>query len=305
MDKTNHTQIKFSRDYSAIIWISAHNLLKKDIVNIAKTIEKHDIFGEDSLYCGACFGRYDFVIDFKIENPRVASSYVWRLQQFIKDKLGDNYDLCSSLTLCREIVSGNAATINSSVEIKIRAYSLVRLKPTGIKNNLEKILETARKLSPSKVLWNSSTYNLILVFDGDSYHELFLRLRRFRHLHRDDLSETCTYFTLKWDFSAMSFVEDSKNSIGIPALVFVKLKDDLNSEFEGLSGWSPIFCNNGGEEILQFRRLGSLDECLGIIKPNLKEIKEAIFDLRNKNPMLNTSTVLLYPAKQDGDFNAR
>lgn len=299
MEKDCGKQIIFDKYYTAIIWISTHSLQKTDLISLTNTIAKHNIYGEEGMYLGGCFGGYDLVLEFSTINAKVASSYVWRLQKFLDYQLSKNYDFCPSLTLCRNIRFKDENLRDGKEEYKIRAYSLLRLKPNVVKNKLKSIIEFTRSIEPSRLLWNSSTYDFILELYGNSYQEMFDRLRLFKYNNTNSFSETCTYFTLKWDFFGESFVEDDYSTNDAPALVFVKLKEDLEGEFKGLSGCVPLFYQNMGYEVFQYKRLGSLDECLGVVKPILKDIKEYIFNLRgNNNNILSTSTVLLFPAKK-------
>lgn len=305
MGNTKKKNIKFCNEYRAIVWVSSHNLQKKDVEEISASIGKFQPFRKEIPYVGACFGRYDLVLEFSAKNPRVASSYVWRLDQFVENELKREIDLCPSLTLCREILFEDEKSKENVNDFKIRAYVLFRLKSGVSTDYLVELLKCTKNITPSRLYWNSSSYEYILLLDGDAYVEIFDRLKYFRDKHREHLSETCTYFTVRWNFSKGRLVKDNTNDEGIYALVFAKLTEDLKGEFKGTSGCTPLFEDKSEKGILQFRRLGYLDECVGIFKPTLWEIKETIFEIRDieENLIVSTSTVLLSPATKENKID--
>jgi len=276
--------------------MSTRDFLKGDIQKIWRNVQR--LQGSLQLnYFGCCFGRYDIAVEFDHVNPRVLSSLVWRLHEQLKEAgLAEN-NFCPSLTLCKKICGESHAFSHP-----IRVYTFINTKHEKTNEFLsiacEYVQEKSKQITSIELFWNTSTYSFMLTIQGERFYDIYQVLLEFKETSESAINEISTLFTLRWDPKKVDFQKDlvfqrEECTKEILAIVYVKLKNSKKSQVLNLpDGFVTLF-----DIAHQFENPGYYDMCLGIKKPTLAEIKEAVYELRNynKNCIESTSTILLFP----------
>ncbi len=280
--------IRFSPDLHAIMWISTKGVLREDERKILEIANDSGYLKEKkTIFSGYCFGRFDLIIEFKDTSARVASNVLCELQDAIAAR---GYPICSSLSLGAKVI-GDDEKDDKLPKKPIRIYTFLIPKVNGVplKNSLDILnkLDSEMKDSEAELYWTASSYSFLLTVSGDSFHNMFSKVSEFRDLTEDYFSDSCSYVGLEWEGEENKVEGDT-----IKALTFVKLSSgygelELKPE-DILLGWNKRTMS---------KRLGWSDISLEISKPTLREIKEAILDLRKNHKeegdILSTSTLLL------------
>ncbi len=301
----NPGDVRLSPQYNAILLISGRNLQESDMRRIgkaARTVVKE--YDRSSIaFIGSCFGHYDVVMEIATRSARVLSNCACAIQEaietFIKKDRGQVQGrgaVCSSLVIGNEIVRGGVSKPRRQYEFPIRAYTFMRPQSSVQLATLVKHLQ-----GNAHLLWNPSIFSILMVSDGTSYRRIFRQILDHRHRMKREIAESSTLFGLRFD-SASGFKgtkgEDDEGEV--TAAVTIKLRghvgaEDIVSILENTeSGWCPML---GGDFGPVFRRAGGSDYVLGIVTPNLAELRERTFELRKAlGERISTSTVLLLPS---------
>lgn len=247
-----------------------------------------DKIGKDKIiFNGHCFGIFD-LLEYEEKSARVASNLLCELQEEITRQ---SLPICSSLSLCSKVLFGEKEEHGPQNEA-IRTYTLLKPKSDGIQ--LDDVLDVISDLNNEvekgylELFWTASTYSYILTGSGNSFNNIFKKIMMFRDKTTEHFTDSFTYVGLNWKG------DDTNTGDFIKAYTFLKLKKGFGdiklSEADIKCGWS---------EEKKDTRLGVLDISLEINKATLREIKDAILELRanHKDDIASTSTLLLPQVK--------
>lgn len=300
----NECSYQFDTNHYAILWISFKELSKEGFLEVGKLVKDYLNEHQEIKYSqtGFVFGKHDIVVEFYTRAARVASYHACEIQRIIDESLGDK-EVCSSLVLGNEII--NELERPPIVPVSpIRAYTFLNffLEERSMKDITKKALDSIKEIDSEKMrlVWNASSYCLILISEGNCYENVFSRIIDFRKKLQDFLYESCTFFALK--YNEYGIEKDARGKNDIPAITSVKFRRLVSKELKHGDAWYPTWFYDAKNQETRFgsklNRVGWYDMTLGIVKPTLWEIAEELFELRKTNNFTghlihHTSTLLM------------
>lgn len=302
--KHKEGKIVFDYKYTSVAWITVECLMKHDIQRISRVINK-TLDPSPLAFFGCSFGRHDLVVESSNESPRVAS---WKTLQIQKEleKMKQAGKVSFEAISCSQSICRKVTTMRGSVSKKpqqqfpLKAYIFARPKADFQESELVRLAKLVDSRGDMDLLWNSSSYNLILLLSGYCYYDMFSDLIKIKKNFLELTIETCAFFAVRWDSRIKDFCRDIPRKDNgkklIPAITYVKLKKGANPKFLLRSNeWTPIL----GSASVQFRRPGWLDECLLGEKETLRQILDSVSSFREDNrPYIRyTSTIPLFPTE--------
>jgi hypothetical protein len=286
--------IEFVKGYQTLAWLSTQNISHDDLENVSLEIDKSSLTGFEQtpligMFCGFCFGKFDLVMDFWCESGKVASHFVSKVSDKIRER---KIDATFSALLCKKIRHEKTSITTYEDDIQLSQFpirSYIYLRPS---NSLEEVCESFEQflsrhsnLSPRpELLWNDSAYPLIMIIDGDSAAEVVKYSIDIREHLGETLAESSTFLALR-------FGGKDKNCGKLLVLTFVKQRkfpSQINIPFS-----IERFASQKKDTVLEC--LGWYDYAVTHAAKSLYEVENRIFLLREKNPgqIYQTSTLLL------------
>ena len=258
------------------------------------------LLGKTASFYGCCFGRYDLVVKFSSESPRIASWKAQELQQNLEKRIPreERAFVCSSLTLCRRMSttkSLSTKTESANVKESLRAFVFIKPRASCTMRNLSRFVEYVNGIQGMRISWNMSAYNLLLTIEGNSFLDIFSTLIKIKRKFHESIVETSTFYALAWDASKKDFAKDKAKG-SIPAITFVKIRSKVGVIFKlDPTDFSQVFSVNSR----QFKRPGWLDECLFSEQKTVYELMQSLCKFRktNREDIMHTSTILLLPVE--------
>jgi hypothetical protein len=246
-------------------------------------------------YIGFCFGRYDIVVDFMEDSANIlcyrASTLQRQLSKMVKDKFGKENAVSSCLMLCREIANENETKNELDPDSPIRTYTFCKMEAKG--SEFDKILKKINESLPElRLFWNSSSYSVILVSEGNKYSDVYSRVFNFWRMFDKDMRRSSTLSSVNIRKSCREEASDD-----IMAVTYFKMSrfQDLNL---GSGSFKHLFPNETTVQLSgPLTTLGWFDECAYQRTRTLMEVKKNIFMLRNLNlgAVDYTATLMLIP----------
>lgn len=221
----NDCKYRFDTNHYAILWMSSKELSKDEFLEVGRLIKEYlnQFQGIQYSRTGFVFGKHDIVVEFYTIAARVASYHACKIQKMIDSSLKDR-EVCSSLVLGNEVISTEFERPPVVPRGCIRAYTFLNLllEKESMKNIMNKALSSVRKIDPEKMklIWNASSYCLMLISEGNCYENVFSKILDFREKLQGLLYESCTFFTLEYDEKEIKKDTEGKN--GIPAVTCIK-----------------------------------------------------------------------------------
>ncbi|MGC1121512.1 MAG: hypothetical protein WBA22_10505 [Candidatus Methanofastidiosia archaeon] len=317
-------KIRLERKQTAIQFISTKGVWEEEQKEIISIIRDYfeKIENLEYYYIGWVFGKYDIVIEFCLEDAKVASYHACKIQEKI-DKFNERKDkgrkIYSTLSLSRRVgmETGNSNDFIRKPKGAIVAYVFMNIRyqlgEQNLQHLLKDILYNLRSLEEDsetriELFWNASTYFLLLRINGNCYNRIYKELIEFKKLMKGLVLETCSYFVLRYDESIGETTSDTRASVDIPAIMYVKMKQFSAQEERELrdkrlrisEDWYSTWFYSSGSIPEHFgshmRKPGWHDVILGIRKGTLKEILQAILRFKhiNKELIHHTSTYTLF-----------
>lgn len=287
--------IKFGDEADCIMLISGHNLRPPDGMEIKRLVKEILQERKVDFFYGNLFGRFDLVVEFSIQSPKIATYLAGKIQKEVVKKLPKSKKICSTMVLANPISRVSHGTLERNYNEPIRAYVLLRMRKDYLKELDEIVKKVKNTFSPKseiRLMWTSSLFHLLIV-SSPCFDRFLEKLRMFRSMAKGFYEETASYIALKYGSQDGKDLENSKHQhILKTALVFVKL--EMEGKLELVEGdFSEISPSYGPLA----RRLGGYDRFLLMRKRNLHEIINVVNRLRDVNDDLifHTSTLLVYP----------
>lgn len=299
---------RFDTNHYAILWMSFKGLSEDEFLKVGRLTREYLSQHNEILHSGTgfVFGKHDIITEFYTSAARVASYHAYKIQKMIDNSLNEK-EVCSSLVLGNFIINEDSEKLQFASEYSIKAYTFLNfsLEKRSMREIMNRVLDSIRNIDPSKMklVWNASSYCLMMVSEGDCYESLFSKIIEFRRRMQDSLYESCTFFTLKYDDCEIKKDKRGKNEI--PAITYVKFGKVGSRKLRHGTAWYPTWFYDVESKKTRFAskldRVGWYDITLGIVRPTLRDITEELFRLREdnidqsckKNLIHHTSTLLM------------
>jgi len=272
--------VRFDNDYRGIIWILTRRFLSESIHAVFISLRDliHSIGGFELNNFGCGFGKYNLVIELTHKSPRTISSLVWQLGEQLKiSSICEENNFSPSLTLGKRILG------NSIGQLPIRTYSFFCIKHSKIKL-FQNYMKKYQDIDDFELIWNSSSYNYLLILSDSSYFNICKRIFDIRKaitkIDKNILVDGRTFFSLAWDKEQEDLARDKIEKEKIIAPIFVKTKGYQICESDSI-----------------FEMPGYYDKFIYQTGNSLYEIQKHVHTLMAKNPLIeNTST---YPLMEN------
>jgi hypothetical protein len=273
-----------------LTWFSTSNMLSEELISVEQTIkEAAEDFTEvpiENIFLGASFGKFDFVLDCSCLSGKVASHFI----SIVASKLDAmNFENSYSTSMCKNILP-SSEIINlrhEQTEKSIRCYTYLRpaVRSETMTQFFEEKMRGSHIESDANLLWNDSSYPLVLEVSGNKAMGVLKDCRGIIQHLRDSLLESSTFVVLRLGAKDVQggklFVVTYVKLRKFPAKLVVPKSERL---------WPS--------NIDSLECLGWYDVCTSFTGRSLSEIHEKIFRLRrdNKEHIHQTSTNLMYPS---------
>ncbi len=286
----------FGKEYRAISWAYIKFMSSNQRKKFSQTITK-ELSGAQikKSYVGACFGKYNQVIDFWNQSGKVASHHLSRIQ----DNLEKEGIICSlSSLLCKPLDEGYKK-IDSKV---INSYTF--FKPTDNSKSITEIIQKSKEIvnelgNSTEAYWNNSMYPILIITHSNNYDEVAKHTQTLR-TKADWAMDSSSYITIKVKPNSDEPEQDESCS-DFPAIVFMKLSSMAHTPAihkyvqTTRKGFPKIKYSSDPRLMSPLFRFGWYDVCDIVFTKSLTQLYNYVKFLkdRSKGMITYTSTLLL------------